>query len=39
MKNSDLKVLAEWLATLGISIVKIDYEKGTVEIAPPKTRE
>jgi hypothetical protein len=39
MKNSDLMVLAEWLATSGISIIKIDYVKGTIEIAPPKVRE
>ena len=37
MKNSELMVLAEWLATLGISIIKINYEKNTIEIAPAPT--
>ncbi len=31
MKNSDLTVLAEWLATLGIYIIKINHEKNTIE--------
>ncbi len=39
MKNSDLTVLAEWLAALGIYIIKINHEKNTIEIAPPPTRE
>jgi hypothetical protein len=38
MSNSDLMELAKWLATYGISVIKIDYVNETLLIKLPPTK-
>jgi hypothetical protein len=38
MSNSDLMELAKWLATYGISVIKIDYANETILIKMPPAK-
>ena len=38
MKNSELTELAVWLTELGLEVVLIDYETGTLQVKPKPIR-